>query len=171
MKNFSSLSQKECQQGKRKTGVNTTIFTMTLQYFLFVSLVYFVCIYSAHLWGASAIPLALSIICCTSCVVCVHHSYQKIFSANVHHVPGLCLLGIGGARYVSHKILAQKPYFHIFDFFSETTRRFLKPRPSEFVKIIVKLHLWHFGRTLKMEKCKNWFLFKRPLKTFFSKTT
>ena len=37
----------------------------------------------------------------TSCVICIHHNYQKdiksIFSANVHHVPGLCLQGIGGA--------------------------------------------------------------------------
>ena len=31
---------------------------------------------------------------------------KSIFSANVYHVPGLCLLGIGGAPYISHKILA-----------------------------------------------------------------
>ena len=52
----------------------------------------------AHLWGAYAIPV-------------------------VHHVPGLCLLGIGGAPYISHKIMAQKPNVHIFYFFSETTSR------------------------------------------------
>ena len=46
---------------------------------------------------------------------------KAIFSAKVYHVRGLCLLGIGGAPYVSHKIMAQKPYFHIFEFFSETT--------------------------------------------------
>ena len=46
-----------------------------------------------------------------------------MFGANVYHVPGLCLLGIGGAPYISHKIMAQKPNFHIFDFFSETTSR------------------------------------------------
>ena len=28
-------------------------------------------------------------------------------------VPGLCLLGIGGTPYISHKIMAQKPNFHI----------------------------------------------------------
>ena len=48
---------------------------------------------------------------------------KSIFGANVQHVPGLCLLGIGGAPYISHKIMAQKPNFHIFDFFSETTGR------------------------------------------------
>ena len=38
---------------------------------------------------------------------------KSIFSANVYHVPGLWLLGIGGATYISHKIMAQKTYFHI----------------------------------------------------------
>ena len=61
----------------------------------------------AHLWGAYAIPLAI----------------KSIFGANVYHVPGLCLQGIGGAPYNSHKIMAQKPNFYIFDFFSETTSR------------------------------------------------
>ena len=42
---------------------------------------------------------------------------------DVFHVPGLCLLGIGGAPYISHKIMAQKLNFHIFDFFSESTSR------------------------------------------------
>ena len=32
-----------------------------------------------------------------------------IFVGNVYHVPGLCLLGIGGAPYISHKIMARKP--------------------------------------------------------------
>ena len=36
------------------------------------------------------------------------------------HVPGLCLLGIGSALYIRHKIMAQKPNFH----FSTTS---LKP--------------------------------------------
>ena len=43
---------------------------------------------------------------------------KSIFGVNVYQVPGLCLLGIGGAPYISHKIMAQIPYFHIFDFFS-----------------------------------------------------
>ena len=50
---------------------------------------------------------------------------KSIFGANVHLVPGLCLLhvGIGGAPCISHKIMARKPYFHILDYFSETTSR------------------------------------------------
>ena len=38
-----------------------------------------------------------------------------MFRTNIYHVPGLCLLGIGGASYITHKFMAQKPYFHIFD--------------------------------------------------------
>ena len=71
----------------------------------------------AHLWGAYAIPVALSVVRCPSYVVC------RLFGADAHHVPGLCLLGIGAAPYISHKIMAQKPNFHIFDFFFETTSR------------------------------------------------
>ena len=44
-----------------------------------------------------------------------NEAIKSIFSANVYHVPGLCLLGIGGAPYISHKIMARKPYFHIFE--------------------------------------------------------
>ena len=59
-----------------------------------------------------------------------------LIGANVHHVPGLlvCLLGIGGAPYISHRIIAQKPYFHIFYFFSETTSR------------------WHFISSIRFAK-------------------
>ena len=53
---------------------------------------------------------------------------KSIFGANVYHVPGLCLLGIGGAPYISHKIMAQKPNFHIFDFSSETKQMVLHIR-------------------------------------------
>ena len=35
-----------------------------------------------------------------------NEAIKSIFSANVYHVPGLCLLGIGGAPYISHKIMA-----------------------------------------------------------------
>ena len=52
-----------------------------------------------------------------------NYDIKSIFGVNVYHVIGLCLLGIGGAPYISHKIMARKPYFHIFDFFSETTSR------------------------------------------------
>ena len=88
----------------------------------------------AHLWGAYAILVALSSLWRTSFVPSVstitarkNKDIKSIFGANFHHVPGLCLLGIGGAPYISHKIMAQKPNFDIFDFFSETTlrRRFI----------------------------------------------
>ena len=62
---------------------------------------------------------------------------KSIFGANVHHVPGLCLLGIGGAPYISHKIMAQKPNFQFStsslkppaDGASYYARRFPRPRP------------------------------------------
>ena len=60
-----------------------------------------------------------------------------MFGANVYHVPGLCLLGIGDAPYISHKIMAQN---HIFTFSTSLkpatggasyyASRFPKPRPS-----------------------------------------
>ena len=79
----------------------------------------------AHLWRAYAIPVALSGIRCVSSVytISTNQDITSIFGANVHHVPGLCLLGIGGAPYISHKIMAQKSNFHTFYFFSETTSR------------------------------------------------
>ena len=88
----------------------------------------------AYQWGAYAIPVALSSIRRLSSIVCHvstvsaittrnNEDIKSIFGANVHHVPGLCLLGIGGAPYISHKIMAQKPNFYISDFFSETTIR------------------------------------------------
>ena len=43
-----------------------------------------------------------------------------IFSANVYHVPGLCLLGIGGAPYISHKIMAKN---HIFTFLTSSLKQ------------------------------------------------
>ena len=70
-------------------------------------------------------PYPLSVVCCLSSVSTIttrnNSDIKSIFGANVYHVPGLCLLGIGGALYISHKIMTRKPYFHIFDFFSETT--------------------------------------------------
>ena len=93
------------------------------------------------------------------------------FIASVYHLLGLCHLVIGGSPYISHKIMAQKSYFHIVNFLSETTSRWHfiyairlhKPRKSQFVQIIMKLHQKAF--------VKIWFLFTRPLKIFFSKTT
>ena len=59
--------------------------------------------------------------------------------------------------------MAQKPYFHIFDVFSETAsddssynaRRFRKPRPFLLTKIIVKLYLQAFWQNFEYGKCKN----------------
>ena len=73
----------------------------------------------AHLWGAYAIPVALSgvrrptsVVRRVSSVSTIttrnNKDIKSIFGANVHHVPGLCLLDIGGAPYISHKIIAQK---------------------------------------------------------------
>ena len=59
----------------------------------------------AHLWGAYAIPLAASVVRRVSSVSTTRNNeaIKSIFSANVHHVPGLCLLGFGGAPYTNHK--------------------------------------------------------------------
>ena len=83
----------------------------------------------AYLCEANAIPLELSVVGHLSYIV--HHvlsvstltkKHQIHFSANVYHVPRLCLLGFSGISNISHKIMAQKPHFYIFDF-SETTSR------------------------------------------------
>ena len=44
----------------------------------------------------------------------------KPMGANVYHVPGLYLLGIGGAPYISHKIIAQN---HIFSFSTSSLKQ------------------------------------------------
>ena len=64
----------------------------------------------------------------------------SIFGVIVYHVPGLCLLGIGGAYYIK-----LWPIKHIFTFFTSQkppadrasyyARRFPKPRPSYFFKL------------------------------------
>ena len=83
----------------------------------------------AHLWGAHAIhvPVAMSVVRRVSSVSTIttrnNKDSKSIFGADVHHVPRLCLLGIRSAPYISHKIMAQKPNFYIFDVFSETTSR------------------------------------------------
>ena len=68
-----------------------------------------------------------SVVCRVSSVCTIttrnNKDIKSIFGADVHHVSGLCLLGIGGSPYINHKIMAQKPNFHIFNFFSETTSR------------------------------------------------
>ena len=52
----------------------------------------------AHLWVAYAIALAASIVCRVSSVSTTRNkeAIKSIFSANVYHVSGLCLLGIIG---------------------------------------------------------------------------
>ena len=56
-----------------------------------------------------------SVVCRVSSVSTIttrnNKDIKSIFWADVHHVPGLCLLGIGVAPYISHKIIAQKPNF------------------------------------------------------------
>ena len=58
-----------------------------------------------------------------------------MFGANIYHAPGLCLLGIGGS-YISLKIMAQEPYFHISPLKQPTggvlcyARRLPQSRPS-----------------------------------------
>ena len=57
-------------------------------------------IFLVPLWGAYAIPLALSIVHRVSSVSTIttrnNEAIRSIISANVYHVPGLCLLGTGG---------------------------------------------------------------------------
>ena len=69
-----------------------------------------------------------------------------MFGTNVHHIPGKILLGIGGAPTLAIKLWPKK---QIFTFSTSSlkppangvsyyARRFPRPRPSLFVKIIVK---------------------------------
>ena len=75
----------------------------------------------AHLYGAYARPMALLTVGHRLCgVACGAHStadMKVIYHTNVSRMPGLCLLNTDGATYISHKIMAGAPYFHIFDFF------------------------------------------------------
>ena len=66
--------------------------------------------------------------------------------------------------------MAQKPNFHIFDFFSETpskwrasyyASRLSRPRPLQFVKIIVKLHLLAFWQIFENEKMQKFGFLKK----------
>ena len=68
---------------------------------------------------AYTIP-GIILLCRTLCVIPeIILRYQ--LGANFHHVPGLCLL-VAPPTLAIKLWLCQKPYFHIFDFFSETTR-------------------------------------------------
>ena len=40
-----------------------------------------------------------------------NYAIKSIFSTNVYHVHGLCLLGIGGSHYISHKLLFENCIF------------------------------------------------------------
>ena len=68
-----------------------------------------------------------------------------MFGANVHHVPRLCLLGIGGAPTLVIKLW---PKNQIFTFLTSS----LKP-PADGASYYATYR--HFGRTLKIVKCKN----------------
>ena len=89
------------------------------------------------------VPVALSVVRRVSSVSTIttrnNKDIKSIFGADVHHVPGLCLLGIGGTPHISHKIMAQKPNFHIFDFS-------LKP-PADVLHIMLEdsLDLGHYN--------------------------
>ena len=76
----------------------------------------------AHLWGVYAMPMALSGVRCLSSVVrCVssvstittrnNKVIKSIFGAIVHHVPGLCLLAIGGAPTLVIKLWLKNQIF------------------------------------------------------------
>ena len=88
---------------------------------LFSSPVWSLCHTCDIVWGQSSFVHHVSSV--STITTKNNKDIKPIFGADVHHVPGLCLLGIGGAPYISHKIMAQKPNFHIFDFFSETPSR------------------------------------------------
>ena len=109
--------------------------------------------------------LSMSYVVCRLCLTKLPEIINKsTFGANVYHVPGLCLLGIGCTLYINHlKIMAQKPYFHIFDiFFSETASRMtlhIMPEDSlnlghhNLLKLKCNSTYRHSGRSLEMEKC------------------
>ena len=108
---------------------------------------------SAHLCGAYAIPLAFSI---------VHLTGIYIFCANVHQVPGLCFLGIGGTPNISPKIILINHFFTFLisslkppqDDTLHYARRFPKSKVSLFIKIIVKSHLQAFWQNFENGKIK-----------------
>ena len=97
----------------------------------------------AHLLGAYALTQVLSIIRFTLCAVCPPLLPEIIKMSNPYLLQRFFMF-LDYVSYVlvappiSHTIMAQKPYFHIFFFFSEIvsrwhtsyyTRRFLKFRP------------------------------------------
>ena len=73
-----------------------------------------------------------------------NYKIKSIFSANVSHIPGLCLLHFGCTRYItcSCKIMfliyGSENYGSIFSHFY--VKIFPDSRPSYFVKIILKFH-------------------------------
>ena len=75
--------------------------------------------YLTHLWGTYAIPLAFSVVKDLSCVACVHYNYitEIIKISNRYFVQTF----MGGVLCISDKVMGPKPYFHIFNFFSEPT--------------------------------------------------
>ena len=46
----------------------------------------------------------LSDVSCVTCGICSNEVMKAIFQANVSHMPGLCLLDIGGALCIGYKI-------------------------------------------------------------------
>ena len=59
-------------------------------------------------------PMVSSLVCVVCSNYCRCESHID-YGANVSHTPGLCLLYIGSALYIGHKIMPPRAYyFHIF---------------------------------------------------------
>ena len=97
----------------------------------------------AHLWGAHAIhvPVAMSVVRRVSSVSTITNRNNKdiksIVGADVHHVPGLCLLDIGVPPTLVIKLWLKNQIFIFLtsslkppaDGASYYARRFPRPRP------------------------------------------
>ena len=101
-----------CENYRFTCDIFKTIIYLKLYYIFLINIGF-----SAHLWGAYAILLVrgpssvvrrpLSVVRRVSSVSTTttrnNEDIKSIFSANLYHVPGSCLQGIGGAQ--NHKII------------------------------------------------------------------
>ena len=86
----------------------------------------------------------------------------------------MCLLGISVDPYISHKIMARKPYFHIFSF-SEITKRwhFILCQKIAYICAILVCETPPTGILADLTNEKNLVSHSKPLEhleIFFSKT-